>query len=173
MRHTRFLTAILLMLPLSLAAQQLRIPNTHATIDLPTGEWNYLKTIEVDNNTNVYLYIFTDSVVVDATGDTILPFMRVYVHQNYKGSAFDLAFDRFMLQPFQSMIEYYDGIPGEGIGYVGAYRSNEDKKDYQFRMIYFKDKNTGIEIRLETTGDTYAHFDKYFDNILRTVAIKK
>lgn len=173
MRHTSLLTILLLILPFGLSAQQIRIPNTHVTVDLPTGEWSYLKTIEVDKNADVYLYIFTDSVVVDATGDTIIPYMRVFVQRNYTGETFDLAYERFMMQPFQSMYEYTDGIPGDGIGYLGAYRSIEDQKDYQFRMIYFKEQNTGIEIRLETTGDTYAHFDKYFDNILRTVAIKK
>ncbi|MBQ7711607.1 MAG: hypothetical protein IJT39_07265 [Bacteroidales bacterium] len=173
MRHTSLLAALLLLLPFGLSAQQLRIPQTHATIDLPTGEWNYLKTIEVDKNTNVYLYVYTDSVVVDATGDTIYPFLRIYVHRNYAGSTFDLAYDRFLQQPFQSMDEYTDGIPGEGLGYLGAYQSTDDRKEYQFRMIYFMDKNTGIEIRMETTGDTYARFDKYFDNILRTVAITK
>lgn len=165
--------ATLLLLPLTGKAQQIHIPNTNVTIDLPSNEWNYLKTIRIDDNTDIYLYIYTDQPVVDSTGDTILPFLRVYVHRNYSGSAYELAYERFLLQPFQSMQEYADGLPSAGIGYVGAYRSREDQKDYQFRMIYFKDKNTGVEIRMETTGDTYARFDKRFDQILRTTAIQK
>lgn len=166
-------TVMMLILSLGTKAQQISIPNTNVTINLPSNEWNYLKTIHIDNNIDIYLYIYTDSAVVDATGDTILPFLRVYVHRNYSGSAYELAYERFLLQPFQSMREYTDGLPSEGLGYVGAYRSLDDQKDYQFRMIYFKDKNNGIEIRIETTGETYARFDKYFDNILRTTAIKK
>lgn len=173
MRHTSFLTIVFLLLAFNLSAQQLHIPHTQATIDLPMGEWNYLKTISIDNNTDIYLYIYTDSVIVDLTGDTILPFLRIYVHRNYKGSSFDLAYERFLKQPFQSMAEYSDGIPGDGIGYLGAYQSTEDNKEYQFRMIYFKDNDNGIEIRMETTGDTYSRFDKTFDKILHTVAITK
>jgi len=155
------------------AAQQIRIPSTRVTVDLPAGEWNYLKTLNLDKNITVYLYIYTDSVVIDASGDTILPFLRIYVQRNYRGSAYDLAYDRFLKQPFQSMNEYTDGLPVGGIGYVGAYRSNDDSKEYQFRMIYLKDKENGIEIRMETTGDTYARFDKMFNDILQTVDIKK
>ena len=100
--------------------------------------------------------------------------MRIYVRPNYKGNMFELAYSRFTSQPFQSMNEYYDGIPGtEGIGYIGAYRNTNDGKDYQFRMIYFKDDDNAIEVRIETTTDTYADFDRTFDNILRTFTINK
>lgn len=173
MRHTLLLTALLLLLPLGLSAQQIRIPGTQVTIDLPMGEWNYLKTISPDKQTDIYLYVYTDSIVVDAAGDTIFPFLRIYVKRNYKGSTFELAYDRFLLQPFQSMFEYTDGVPADGFGYVGAYQSDNDRKEYQFRMIYFKEGNCGIEMRTETTGDTYARFDIMFENILRTAQIKK
>lgn len=173
MRRTTLVTLLMLVLPLGLAAQQIRIPNTQVTLDLPTGEWSYVKTLNIDRQSDIYLYVYTDSVVLDSTGDTILPFLRVYVHRNYKRSAYELAYERFQNQPFQSMDEYSNGLPAEGIGYVGAYRSTLDEKDYQFRMIYFKERNNAIELRLETTADTYARFDRMFDTILRSTAIKK
>ena len=66
------------------------------------------------------------------------------------------------------------GLPtSEGMGYVGAYNSYSDNKDYQFRMIYFKDKNTAFEFRAETTLDTYDAFDKEFHDIMQSIAIEK
>ena len=165
---------VLLIAVSAIAHSQIRIPGTNVTFNFPDKNWSYLKTMEVDDNTNIYVYINTGQTVIDQNNDTVIPFLRILVKKNCTESTFELAYSRFILQPFQSMNEYYDGIPGEnGLGYVGAYHSNTDQKNYQFRMIYFKDRNICLEMRLETTSDTYAQFDKTFTDILNTVTIEK
>ena len=52
------------------------------------------------------------------------------------------------------------------MGYIGAYTNLSDKKDYQFRMVYFKVQNTVVEFRLETTKATYPQMEKEFESIL-------
>jgi basic membrane protein A len=55
------------------------------------------------------------------------------------------------------------------MGYVGAYTNVKDKKDYQFRMVYFKVQNTIVEFRLETTRATYPLMEKEFEAILKSL----
>jgi hypothetical protein len=77
-----------------------------------------------------------------------------------------------MKQPFQSVDEYTKGpgLPRKGgIGYMGAYTNPADQKDYQFLMTYFKDKNTIVEFRLETTKDTFEEMEFEFNDILGTL----
>ena len=59
------------------------------------------------------------------------------------------------------------GLPKTGgMGYIGAYTNVNDKRDYQFRMVYFKVQNTIVEFRLETTKATYPQMAKEFESIL-------
>lgn len=165
---------IMLMLVGQLCFAQLHIPDTRVTFQFPNGGWKYLETQQVDENTTLYLYSYCAKTVTDSKGDTILPFLRIYVKQNYTGSIYNLIFSRSTKQPFQTLDEYMTGLPtSEGMGYVGAYNSYSDNKDYQFRMIYFKDKNTAFEFRAETTLDTYDAFDKEFHDIMQSIAIEK
>ena len=112
------------MLVLTMAASaQIKIPNTRVSFEFPNNGWKYLQTTNVDNNTTVYLYSYAGDYVIDDTGDTVLPFMRIYVRQNYDGSVYDLAYNRFMTQPFQSLDEYVN--PDGSFGYWGAYTGDE------------------------------------------------
>ena len=155
----------------AIAAAQIKIPNTRVSFSFPDKSWKYLETNTVDKNTSVYLYSYAGDYVVDNTGDTVLPFMRIYVRRNYEGSVYDMAYSRFTTQPFQSLDEYvYDD---GSFGYLGAYTNNDDGKDYEFRMLYIKDKNTIIEIRLETTRFNFDDFDSTFTAILKSVKISK
>ena len=152
------------------SAQVIKIPETKASFSFPNGGWKYLETNKVNSNVTVYLYSYSKSIVVDNGGDTIIPFMRIYVRKNYKGTVYDLAFSRFGSQPFQAFDEY----PFlDGLGYYGGYIDEKEHKDYFFRMVYLKDGNTGLEIRLETTRDTYDDFDEEFKAILNTFKIEK
>lgn len=154
------------------AESQIRIPDTRVVFNFPDGGWKYLKTLQPDKNITVYLYAYIAKDIVDNDGDTIPPFMRIYVHKNYSEDVFDLAYSRYSQQPFQSLEEYVDGLPTkDGIGYIGAYTSAIDGKDYQFRMIYFKDRNNGIEIRLETTRDTFEKMDREFTRVMKSVRV--
>ena len=162
-------TLLLTLLALRVDAQEIRIPDTRMNITLPTGEWDYLETLTVDKNTHVYIYVYTHDMVITSQGDTTLPFMRVYVQKKNNSSAYDLAYERFLQQPFQSMDEYVVTSPTEGIGYIGAYRNTQENRDYQFRMVYLKDRDTAFEIRLEVDADQYHRFDSYFDQILKSI----
>ncbi len=155
----------------AVAIAQIKIPNTRISFSFPEKGWKYLETNTVDKNTTVYLYSYSGRYVVDNTGDTVLPFMRIYVRQNYDGSVYDMAYSRYNSQPFQSLDEF---VNNDGsFGYLGAYTNNNDGKDYEFRMLYIKDKNTIVEIRLETTLYNYDEFDQTFKAILKSVKISK
>lgn len=151
---------------------QNHVPGTKVSYDFPRSGWKYLQTIEVDANTHVYLYSFCRQLVVDETGDTILPNLRIYVRNNYEKPIFDLVMDRYMMNPYQSIEEYTDNLPAPGIGYKGIYQSG-DQKYYRFDMLYFKEKNTAFEFRLETTNDTYEMMEDEFVQILNTIKIDK
>lgn len=156
------------------ATAQMKIPGTHVHFTLPEGEWKYLQTTTVDKNTTVYLYSYNDHYVIDSVGDTIIPFIRIYVRKNYSGSAYELAYSRYLSQPFQSLDEYVEGLPSsDGIGYLGAYTNEQDGKDYEFRMIYFKEGKTVFEFRLETSRDNYDDFSEQFEAILQSIVIGK
>lgn len=151
---------------------QITLPGTHVEFSLPQHEWKYLQTTNVDKNTTVYLYSYMARNVLDEKGDTIIPYLRIYVKKNYSSSVYDLTWERYQNQPFQSLDEFTEGIPNSGLGYIGAYNSPYDRKDYQFRMVYFKDRNTAFEFRAETSLDTYEEFDEMFTNILNSVTVK-
>ncbi|MBR1517587.1 MAG: hypothetical protein IJ620_05545 [Bacteroidales bacterium] len=170
-RHILPLMAMLMVATFAMA--QIKIPHTNVSFRFPNGGWKYLKTITPKSSDAViYLYSYDGKTIVDAAGDTVPPFMRVYVRRNYADSPFELAYERSLQQPFQSLSEYVDGLPGnDGIGYIGAYTSASDGKDYQFRMIYFKDQSSCIEIRLETTLDTFESMDGEFQDVLKSVKI--
>lgn len=167
----KLFTTLVLVMIAAAAAAQIKVPGTNVEFNLPTNEWKYLQTTKVDKNTNVYLYSYNARNVIDQEGDTIIPFLRIYVRKNYTKSVYDLAYDRFTAQPFQALDEYTEGLPNSGIGYIGAYSSAYDEKDHQFRMIYFKDRNTALEFRAETTVDTYNDFADTFKKILESIQI--
>jgi hypothetical protein len=152
----------------SLHAQQ-TIPGTKVTFRLNKEDWRYLRTFEHPNGGDIYLYCYTGHVITDSEGDTILPFLRIYVNKNYDGDLYELAYERYEEQPYQALWEYNTGagLPSSGgIGYIGAYTNPADQKDYQFHMTYFKDGKTFVEFRLETTKDTFEEMDFEFTDVL-------
>lgn len=175
MKRIRLTVVLAALLAFSAATMaQITIPQTRVQFSFPNGGWKFLEAQQIDKNTALYLYSYSATPVVDKTGDTILPFMRIYVKTNHLGSVYDFAYKRYMLQPFQSIEEYSTGMPGEqGLGYLGGYTNMDDGKDYAFRMMYFKDKTTLFEVRIETTTDTYRRFEKEFEGIMKSFTIKK
>jgi len=166
-----FLT-LLLLAAATVASAQLTIPGTGITYRLNSEDWRYLRTFELAEGGDIYLYCYTGHVLVDMEGDTVLPFLRIYVNKDYDGDLYELAYERYEAQPFQSLKEYTkgEGIPSEGgIGYIGAYTNPTDQKDYQFYMTYFKDRGTSVEFRLETTKDTFDEMDFEFKDILSSI----
>lgn len=168
----RLLAIAVLLLTATVASAQLTIPGTNVTYRLNNEDWRYLRTFELAEGGDVYLYCYTGHVLVDMEGDTVLPFLRIYVNRNYDGDLYDLAYERYEAQPFQSLKEYSkgNGLPSDGgIGYIGAYTNPSDQKDYQFFMTYFKDKGTSVEFRLETTKDTFEEMEFEFTDILSSI----
>lgn len=168
----RLLFVLLLLAGSGAATAQLTIPGTNVTYRLNNEDWRYLRTFELAEGGDVYLYCYTGHVLVDMEGDTVLPFLRIYVNKDYDGDLYELAYERYEAQPFQSLKEYTkgEGIPSKGgLGYIGAYTNPSDQKDYQFYMTYFEDKGTSVEFRLETTKDTFDEMDFEFKDILSSI----
>ena len=152
---------------------QITVPNTSVSFSFPNGGWKYLQTLTVDKNTVAYLYSYCGRYVLDSKGDTILPHLRIYVKKNYDGTPLEMAYLRYLNQPFQSLSESVEGIPGSGgIAYVGAYNNLDDHKDYKFQMMYFMVKNTVFEFRIETSLDTYPQFEKEFSEIMKSITTR-
>ncbi|MBR3412264.1 MAG: hypothetical protein IKG81_06215 [Bacteroidales bacterium] len=154
----------------SYAQAQVSIPGTKVKFTFPS-KWKYLKSEKVDANTQMYLYYYTDKVVA-SHGDTTLPFLRIFVRKNYTDPIYDFVFERYNKEPYQSLSDYTKGLglpKSGGMGYIGAYTNVKDKKDYQFRMVYFQSQNTMVEFRLETTRATYSMMEKEFDAILKSL----
>lgn len=172
MKKKLFFLSLMVMMVL-MAAAQVRLPGTHVSFQFPQGGWKYQNTINIDDNTLVYLYVYSGSLVTDSTGDTIVPFLRIFQKKNCQEDIYTMAYSRYTQQPFQSLAEYTEGVPQPGLGYVGAYSSTKEAKDYQFRMIYFKDQDILLEFRAQTTRDTYAQFDNIFDEILKSIKVAK
>ena len=150
------------------------IPGTRVSFSFPKDSWAFIKTTNPDKNTTIYNYGYIKDYVIDSVGDTIIPTARVYVKKNYTGTVFDFAYDTYISEPFQSLNEFSNELSFcESIGYLGAYKNIIDGKDYELRMIFFKDKNTAIEIRLEATVDNYADFEEQFQSIIESITIKK
>lgn len=165
------LTALMVVVA-GIASAQLTIPGTNITYRLNSEDWRYLRTFELAEGGDIYLYCYTGHVLVDMEGDTVLPFLRIYVNKDYDGDLYELAYERYEAQPFQSLKEYTkgEGLPSKGgIGYIGAYTNPTDQKDYQFYMTYFKDRGTSVEFRLETTKDTFEEMDFEFKDILSSI----
>ena len=76
-----------------------------------------------------------------------------------------------MVQPFQSLDE--TPHPNGSLEYLGAYTDEEDGKDYEFRMLYIKDRNNILEIRLECTVDNFEDFENEFAEIIKSVKVNK
>ncbi len=155
----------------SMAAAQIKIPETNVSFAFPTNSWKYLQTNKLSDNTVIYLYSYSADYVIDSQGDTTLPFMRIYVRKNYDGTVYDLAYSRFMVQPFQSLDEIPH--PNGALEYLGAYTDEEDGKDYEFRMLYIKDRSNILEIRLECTVDNFEDFENEFSEIIKSVKVNK
>lgn len=154
------------------ALGQIMIPGTHVSFELEPENWRYLRTFQLDDGADIYIYYYTREVLIDTEGDTILPFLRIYVNEEYEGDVYKLAYERYLAQPFQSLDEYThgDGLPRSGgIGYIGAYTNPSEQKDYQFMMTYFKDNGAIVEFRLETTKDTFEEMESEFKNVLSTI----
>ncbi len=168
----KLVLTVLMVVVAGIASAQLTIPGTNITYRLNGEDWRYLRTFELAEGGDVYLYCYTGHVLVDMEGDTVLPFLRIYVNKDYDGDLYELAYERYEAQPFQSLKEYTkgEGLPSKGgIGYIGAYTNPTDQKDYQFYMTYFKDRGTSVEFRLETTKDTFEEMDFEFKDILSSI----
>ena len=166
----KYIIILALMAFTTIASAQIKIPGTRYSFQFPTDEWKFLQTTNVDKNCSVYLYSFNGRYVVDNAGDTTLPFMCIYVRKHYDGSVYDIAYQRFQQHPYQSLDEYPFG--DGGIGYLAAYTDRKDNKDYEFRMVYIKDRSTIIEVRLETTVDNFEEFDEMFQSIINSLSVK-
>ena len=120
MRKSIFLFVFVAVMALCGRAQ-ITVPGTNVSFAFPNGGWKYLQTLTIDKNTVAYLYSYCGKFVLDSKGDTILPHLRIYVKKNYEGSALEMAYLRYLNQPFQSLTETVEGLPGSGgISYVGA-----------------------------------------------------
>lgn len=154
------------------AMSQIKIPGTSVSFELEPENWRYLRTFQLDDGADIFLYYYAGDVLVDTEGDTVLPFLRIYVNDSFEGDVYQLAYERYMQQPFQSLDEYTHG-PGlprnGGIGYVGAYTNPTEQKDYQFLMTYFTSGDAIVEFRLETTKDTFEEMESEFRTILNTI----
>lgn len=171
-RIKRFFALVALLLCATVSNAQLTIPGTSVTYRLNSEDWRYLRTFELAEGGDIYLYCYTGHVLVDMEGDTVLPFLRIYVNKDYDGDLYELAYERYEAQPFQSLKEYTkgEGLPSKGgIGYIGAYTNPSDQKDYQFYMTYFTDRGTSVEFRLETTKDTFEEMEFEFKDILGSI----
>ena len=153
-----------------MAQTQVTIPGTKVKFSFP-GKWNYLKADKVDKNTTVYFYYYSSRILV-SKGDTALPYLRIRVRKNYTGDLVDYVYDRYVAEPYQPLRDYTQGLglpKSGGMGYIGAYTNLGNKKDYEFRMVYFKSQNAIVEFRLETTRATYNDMAKEFEAILASL----
>ena len=149
---------------------QVTIPGTKVKFTFPS-KWKYLSTEKVDANTQCYLYYYCNKVVA-SHGDTTLPFLRIIVRKNYSKPIYDFVFERYTKEPYESLGDYTQGLglpKAGGMGYTGAYTNVKDKKDYQFRMVYFLAQGAAVEFRLETTRATYRQMEKEFEAILKSL----
>ena len=152
---------------------QITLPQSNFQFTLPEGKWKYLETVNVDANTHVYLY--SSLPVVSKDNDTTLPFVRVYVKNNIgKDNSVDFAMRRFMQQPFIIVDDFYDSplLPcKDAIGYVGLYKDDDSAQRNKFYMIYFVNKSTLVEFRLETTEESFAQKQAEFEQIMKSITL--
>lgn len=153
-------------------AAQVGIPGTGLTLRINSEDWRYLRTFKLDDGADIYLFYYIGHDLVDSEGDTVLPCLRIYVNEHYDNDLYSLVYDRYMLQPYDSLDEYTHGLglpKSGGIGYDGIYTNPSDGKDYRFLMTYFKDRKAMVELRLETTSDTFAEMEFEFKDLLGTL----
>lgn len=168
----RLLLTLALLMAFAASAQHLTIPGTEVQYRLNSEDWVYVRTFQHPKGGDIYLYAYTGHDVVDHEGDTVLPFLRIYVVRDYDGDLYDLAYERYEAQPYQALKEYTkgEGLPSSGgLGYIGAYTNTADQKDYQFYMTYFLSNRTSVEFRLETTRDTFNDMEFEFKDILNSI----
>ena len=87
--------AVALLLLSATASAQLTIPGTNVTYRLNNEDWRYLRTFELPEGGDIYLYCYTGHVLRDQEGDTVLPFLRIYVNKHYRGDLYELVYDRY------------------------------------------------------------------------------
>lgn len=153
-------------------AQTIKIPGTASSLALTEGSWSYLRTFQLDDGADVYVYYYSKTTILSRDGDTVLPCLRIYVNKKYTGDLTGLVFQRYMAQPYQSLQEYQrgPGLPKSGgFGYLGAYTNPTEGKDYGLLMTYFKSGTAFVELRLETTADTFEMMREEFNKVLSTV----
>lgn len=153
-------------------AQEIKIPGTEASLTFAADSWRYLRTFTLDDGADIYVYYYTKQTIIDTDGDTVLPCLRIYVNKKFSNDIYSLVFQRYMLQPYQSLKEYTHGLglpSSGGLGYVGAYTNPTEHKDYEFMMTYFKSGTAYVELRLETTKDTYPVMETEFRNVLKSL----
>ncbi len=151
---------------------QLNIQGTRYSFDLNSDEWRFLRTFDLGNGETTYLYCYIGEVLLDEAGDTILPFLRIFVKQNYSDDLYQFIYERYESQPYQSLNEWTHGIglpKSGGLGYEGIYTNPTERRDYRFMMSYFRDKRTVVEFRLETTRETYEEMEEVFRKVLTTI----
>ncbi|MCR4659444.1 MAG: hypothetical protein K5650_04015 [Bacteroidales bacterium] len=171
MKHL-FLAALMLAGTLA-ASAQIEIPGTKASCSLSGEKWKFLRTINVDKNTNVYLFSYKAELLVDADGEETLPYLKIFVRKNYRKSIYEMVYDRYVQQPYQAIEEYSsgNGLPDKGgLGYVGIYTNPQDDKIYMFNMNCWLEGTTAIEFRLETTQNNYEHMKPEFMSILNSIS---
>jgi hypothetical protein len=151
---------------------QISLPKSNFQFTLPEGKWKYLETVNVDANTNVYLY--SSVPVVSKDNDTTLPFIRIYVKNNIgKDNSLDFSMRRFMQQPFIVVDEFSESpfLPcKDAIGYIGVYKDDNSVRS-KFYMLYFVHKSTLVEFRLETTEESFAQKQSEFEQIMNTITL--
>ena len=165
--------AILALIMLPLVAQaQLPIQGTKFSFDLDNDEWRYLRTFKMDDGGTTYLYCYVGEVLLDEAGDTVLPFLRLYVQEKYADDLYQFVYERYEAQPYQSLNEWSQGIglpKNGGLGYEGMYTKASEQRDYRFLMTYFRDKKTMVEFRLETTRETFEEMEIKFKKVLESI----
>jgi len=168
----RWLLLAALLLTVANVSAQINIPGTSASFELDNNEWRYLRTFTSDDGAHTYYYCYVGEVLLDPSGDTVLPTLRIYVIDGYGDDLYELVYDRYVDQPYQSLREWNkgEGLPRTGgLGYEGIYTKPTDKQDYRFLMTYFKERRTAVEFRLETTRETYEDMEVKFKNILSSI----
>ena len=82
----RLLLTLALLMAFAASAQHLTIPGTEVQYRLNSEDWVYVRTFQHPKGGDIYLYAYTGHDVVDLEGDTVLPFLRIYVVRDYDGS---------------------------------------------------------------------------------------
>ena len=175
MKIKHLITSIIMVVMTLAASAQMTIPGTKITYDIDADDWKFLKTIDVDKNTKVYLFSYKAELLVDADGEETLPYLKIFVQKNYKKSVYELVYERYLQQPYQAIDEYSSGygLPEKGgLGYVGIYTNLQDDKIYMFRMNYCITAGTAVEFRIETTQNNYSHLESKIAEIFNSISFE-